>query len=115
MLAEITNNICLALYLLYGLENIGFEYPSMSMIVIRQRPVQSDVWCLLTCIDDDFSCIMGSKYLEYNPGLELNIFLFITNNEQKNYMKTKIEQDEEKSNNNNKIIRNTGMRTLYTK
>ncbi len=42
--------------------------------------MQSDVWCLLACIDDDGSCITGSKYLEYNPGLELNFF--IMNNEQ---------------------------------
>jgi hypothetical protein len=49
---------------------------------------------------------MGSKYLEYNPGLELNIFSWITNNEQKNHMKTKVEQNESKSNNNKKIMNN---------
>jgi hypothetical protein len=27
----------------------------------------------VTCIDDDGSYVTGSKYLEYNPGLELNI------------------------------------------
>jgi hypothetical protein len=43
----------------------------------------------------------GSKYLEYNPGSELNIFLM--NNEQKNQMKTKVEQKINKKLNNNKI------------
>jgi hypothetical protein len=37
------------------------------------------------------------------------------NNEQKNWMKTKVEQNELKSNNNNKIMHDiTGIRTLYT-
>ncbi len=59
--------------------------------------MQSDVWCLLTCIDDDVetgtsrTIGTGSKFLEYNPGSELNIFLM--NNEQwkeqNNWMKTK--------------------------
>ncbi len=45
--------------------------------------MQSDVWCLLTCIDDgDTSCTTGLKYLEYNPGSELNIFFQTMNNEQ---------------------------------
>ncbi len=35
----------------------------------------SDVWCLLTPTDDDGKRWTGSKYLEYNPGSELNIFL----------------------------------------
>ncbi len=73
--------------------------------------MQSDVWCLLTCIDDDgSSCTTGtstwtgSKYLEYNPGSELNLFLL--NNEQwinkklKNRKRTKFEpKNEWKSNN----------------
>ncbi len=68
------------------------------------------------------SCTTGSKYLEYNPGSELNIFLM--NNEQwklnqtkelnenksrtKDEQKTngKIEQQQNKSNKNNKIIHN---------
>jgi hypothetical protein len=49
---------------------------------------------VLTCIDDDGSCITGSKYLEYNPGLELNIFSWTMNNEQKNWMKAEVEQNE---------------------
>jgi hypothetical protein len=48
--------------------------------ILRQR------WCslmydvYLTCIDGDVEPETGSKYLEYNPGSELNIFLM--NNEQ---------------------------------
>ncbi len=42
--------------------------------------MQSDVWYLLTWIDDDgtagTSRTTGSKYLEYNPGSELKIFSF---------------------------------------
>jgi hypothetical protein len=41
---------------------------------------------VLTSIDDDGKCWLGSKYLEYNPGSELNLFFF--NNEQW----TKVEQ-----------------------
>jgi hypothetical protein len=59
---------CLVLCLLYGLENIGFVYPSMSMIVIGHLllyldkdgavcSMMYDVY--LTCIDDDGSCIPG--------------------------------------------------------
>ncbi len=64
--------------------------------------MQSDVWCLSTCIDNDGTSVTGSKYLEYNPGLELNTFLWTTNNEQKNCVKTNVEQNEWKSNKNNK-------------
>jgi hypothetical protein len=45
----IMRKYCLTLCLLYGLENIGFVYPSMSMIVMATRSytktktVQSDV------------------------------------------------------------------------
>ncbi len=76
--------------------------------------VQSDVSCLLTCIDDDVtSCTMvqqDQKYLEYNPGSELNM-----NNEQwtmkskelnENKIRTKDEQNRMNSN-NNKINRTT--------
>jgi hypothetical protein len=48
--------------------------------VLRQRRCSLMYDVDLTCIDDDGSCITASKYLEYNPGLELNIFLM--NNEQ---------------------------------
>jgi hypothetical protein len=40
---------------------------------------------------------MGSKYLEYNPGSELNIFLMNNEQEQKNQMKTKVKQKMNKS------------------
>ncbi len=62
--------------------------------------MQSDVWCLLTCIDDDdSSCTMGaaeSKYLEYDPGSEFNLFLLnketMNKWKQKNQMRTQVEQ-----------------------
>ncbi len=67
--------------------------------------MQSDVWCLFTCIDDDdSSCIAGttgtsstteSKYLEYNPGSELNLFFWTMNNEQ---WKAKESNEKQKSN-----------------
>ncbi len=100
---------CLALYCFDYLKNIGSVHPAMSMIVIatrsytKKKSVQSDVWYLLTCIDDDdSSCTTGSKYLEYNPGSELN------NKTMKN-QKQKIEwnkswtKDERKSQTTNKI------------
>jgi hypothetical protein len=70
----------LALYCYDFLENIGFVYAAMSMIVIglsllyQTKLVQSDVWCLLTRIDDNSKGWTESKYLECNPGSELNLF-----------------------------------------
>jgi hypothetical protein len=63
----------------------------------------------LTCIDDDdSSCTTGSKYLEYKPGSELNIFL--SNNEQmkaKESNETKVEQKNEQKSNNEQNKRTT--------
>ncbi len=84
--------------------------------------MQSDVWCLFDLHTwwwwTGTSCTTGtgSKYLEYNPGSELNIILMNNEqwtkepNENKSWAK-----DEEKSNNNNKIMHNiAGTRALYT-
>jgi hypothetical protein len=35
----------------------------------------------IALIDGDVSTLTGSKYLEYNPGSELNILLVKSNNE----------------------------------
>ncbi len=79
---------------------------------------------MMICKDGDGNflynrCTTGSKYLEYNPGSELNIFHWTLNNkhwiEQNNQMKQKsnkgwtkyewlIEQQQNKSNINNKTI-----------
>jgi hypothetical protein len=52
------------------------------------------------------SCTTGSKYLEYNPGSELNIFLINNEQKKKNQMKTKVKLKMNKSwtneSNNNK-------------
>ncbi len=48
--------------------------------ILRQKRCSLMYNVYLTCIDDDGSCITGLKYLEYSPGIELNIFLM--NNEQ---------------------------------
>ncbi len=58
--------------------------------------MQSDVWCLLTCIDGDGNFLStGSKYPEYNPGSELDIFSheqWTMNNEQNSLNETKAKQ-----------------------
>ncbi len=80
---------CLALYCFVYLEDIGFVYPAMSLILIgpsllyycKTKSVQSAVWCLLTRIDD----VVGRIEI---PGIQSRIrtesFLFLTmNKEQK--------------------------------
>jgi hypothetical protein len=52
----------------------------LAPIVLRQRRCSLMYDVYWTCIDGDGSCITGSKYLEYNLGLKLNIYLM--NNEQ---------------------------------
>ncbi len=37
--------------------------------ILRKRRCSLMYDVYLTCIDDDGSCITGTKYLEYNPGL----------------------------------------------
>ncbi len=79
------------------------------------------MYCMMfiALIDGDVSTLTGSKYLEYNPGSELNILLVKSNNEnwieQNNLMKQKSNKRQtkmnNKSNNNNDI---TGKRTLFT-
>ncbi len=77
-----------------------------------------------------YNSTAGLKYLEYKPGSELNIFFFeqwrMNNEKQKNWMKTKVEQKmnetqmkieqwQNKLNNNNKILHIiTGTRALCT-
>ncbi len=57
---------------------------------------------------------MGSKYLEYNPGLELNIFLM--NNEQwtKEPNETEVEQKKNESRTTKIMHDITGIRAQYT-
>ncbi len=65
-------------------------------MIMVQQILQSDVWCLLTCIDDygTADTWTGLKYLEYNPGSELNIFYYKQwiNEKAKESNETKVEQ-----------------------
>ncbi len=95
----------------YDLENISSVYPSMSMIVIghsllyNTKSVRSDVWCFMDLHRwwwIGTSRTLGSKHLEYNPGSELNLFLWTTNNEQwkqKNRMENKSRTNDEQNSN----------------
>ncbi len=66
----------------------------------------------------------GSKYLEHNPGSELNIFLWTMNNEKQKKIEwkqksnkgwTKVKQQQKKTSNNDKTIHNiTGTWALCT-
>jgi hypothetical protein len=107
---SIVERECLALCLLLRLGEYWFRISHY--VYDRNRPLAPilrqwrcsliyDVY--LTCISrwwwTGTSHTMGSKYLEYNPGSELNIFLWSMNNEKqkKNKCRTKDEQNSNES------------------